>query len=61
MAALTKLYHRDLSVPQSQSLCILINGKQMTSLSLTLSELYHEYRDQDGFLYMTYMSHDVFG
>ncbi|XP_063293863.1 microtubule-associated proteins 1A/1B light chain 3C-like [Pelobates fuscus] len=50
-----------LSMPQSHSLCMLLNGKQMTSLTLTMSELYTEYHDHDGFLYMTYMLQDVFG
>ncbi|XP_044125541.1 microtubule-associated proteins 1A/1B light chain 3C-like [Bufo gargarizans] len=50
-----------LSLPPSHSLCIIVNGRQMASLSMTMLEVYAEHRDQDGFLYVTYRSHEVFG
>ncbi|KAG9475504.1 microtubule-associated proteins 1A/1B light chain 3A-like [Eleutherodactylus coqui] len=50
-----------LTLPPSHSLCILVNEFQMPSLSMTMLEVYAEHQDQDGFLYVTYKSHEVFG
>lgn len=33
----------------------------MMSLSLTLAEIYAEHSENDGFLYVTYASQEVFG
>ncbi|KAM4617850.1 microtubule-associated protein 1 light chain 3 gamma-like [Discoglossus pictus] len=50
-----------LPLAPSRSLCVLVSGRRMAGLSMTMSQVYEENRDQDGFLYVTYMSHDVFG
>ncbi|XP_063800276.1 microtubule-associated proteins 1A/1B light chain 3C-like [Pseudophryne corroboree] len=50
-----------LSLSPARALCVLVSDRQLTSLSLTMQEVYTAHRDQDGFLYMTYMSHEVFG
>ncbi|KAM4722704.1 microtubule-associated protein 1 light chain 3 gamma-like [Rhinophrynus dorsalis] len=50
-----------LPLPPSHALCVLVRGRQMTSLVMTMSQVYNENRDHDGFLYLTYMSQDVFG
>ncbi|KAM4017415.1 microtubule-associated protein 1 light chain 3 alpha-like [Anomaloglossus baeobatrachus] len=50
-----------LSLPPSHSLCVMINEHQMACLSMTMLEVYTDQRDQDGFLYVSYRSHEVFG
>lgn len=44
-----------------QALYLLVNNRSMMSLTLTLAEVYGEYADGDGFLYVTYASQEVFG
>ncbi|KAE8607391.1 hypothetical protein XENTR_v10011163 [Xenopus tropicalis] len=50
-----------LPLPPSHSLCVMVSGRQVASLAMTMSQVYSENRDQDGFLYLSYMSQDVFG
>ncbi|XP_051505064.1 microtubule-associated proteins 1A/1B light chain 3C-like [Myxocyprinus asiaticus] len=45
----------------SQALYLLISGKNMSCLSASMGEVYSQYRDPDGFLYITYASQDMFG
>ncbi|KAA0709544.1 Microtubule-associated proteins 1A/1B light chain 3C [Triplophysa tibetana] len=45
----------------SQALYLLISGKNMSCLSASMGDVYSQYRDPDGFLYMTYASQDMFG
>lgn len=44
-----------------QSLYFIINNKRVVSMSMTMQEVYDEMKDQDGFVYMTYASMDMFG
>ncbi|XP_056328756.1 microtubule-associated proteins 1A/1B light chain 3C [Danio aesculapii] len=45
----------------SQALYLLVSGKNMSCLSASMGEVYSQFRDPDGFLYMTYASQDMFG
>ncbi|XP_048341286.1 microtubule-associated proteins 1A/1B light chain 3C [Sphaerodactylus townsendi] len=40
---------------------LLVNNKSLASMSLTLAEIYQDYKDEDGFVYMTYASQEMFG
>ncbi|KTG36585.1 hypothetical protein cypCar_00022942 [Cyprinus carpio] len=45
----------------SQALYLLISGKKMSCLSASMGEVYSQFRDPDGFLYISYASQDMFG
>uniref|UniRef100_A0A673H693 Microtubule-associated proteins 1A/1B light chain 3C-like n=1 Tax=Sinocyclocheilus rhinocerous TaxID=307959 RepID=A0A673H693_9TELE len=50
-----------LTLEASQALYLLISGKNMSYLSASMGEVYSQFRDPDGFLYITYASQDMFG
>lgn len=50
-----------LGVQTGRAFYFVINNQSMASTSKTVSEVYKEHRDDDGFLYMTYASQEMFG
>jgi len=50
-----------LLLSNSQSLFLLINGKKAVSDNCLVSELYNKYKDEDGFLYLTYTTELIWG
>ncbi|UYV82963.1 hypothetical protein LAZ67_22001558 [Cordylochernes scorpioides] len=52
----------NLSPSQAFFLLVLSRGRySMATPTFTIGELYHSHQDDDGFLYFTYTSHEVFG
>uniref|UniRef100_A0A3Q3FH56 Microtubule-associated protein 1 light chain 3 gamma n=1 Tax=Labrus bergylta TaxID=56723 RepID=A0A3Q3FH56_9LABR len=45
----------------TQAFYLLINNSGLASMSLTMAQVYKDHQDEDGFLYMTYASQEVFG
>ncbi|KAJ0032936.1 hypothetical protein NQD34_000043, partial [Periophthalmus magnuspinnatus] len=45
----------------SQAFYLLINNSGLASMSLTMAQVYKEHQDEDGFVYMTYASQEMFG
>lgn len=50
-----------LRVPSSRAFYFVVNNQSLASTSKTIAEIYKEHRDEDGFLYMTYASQEMFG
>lgn len=50
-----------LQLHKDQSFFLLVEGRHMPSLSSTIEEVYGEYKAEDGFLYLQYVSQEVFG
>ncbi|XP_037006814.2 microtubule-associated proteins 1A/1B light chain 3C [Artibeus jamaicensis] len=45
----------------TEAFYLLVNDKSAVSMSATMADIYRDYRDEDGFLYMTYTSQEMFG
>ncbi len=45
----------------TQAFYLIINNRSMANMTKTLAEIYKENKDEDGFLYVTYASQEMFG
>ena len=45
----------------TQAFYLLISNSGLASMSLTMAQVYKDHQDEDGFLYMTYASQEMFG
>ncbi|KAM3848703.1 microtubule-associated protein 1 light chain 3 alpha-like [Vipera latastei] len=50
-----------LSLTATQAFYLLVNNQTLPCPSLTILEIYNNNKDEDGFLYMTYASQEMFG
>ncbi|KAM5144633.1 microtubule-associated protein 1 light chain 3 gamma [Callospermophilus lateralis] len=44
----------------TEAFYLLVN-KSLVSMNVTMAEIYRDYKDEDGFVYMTYASQETFG
>ncbi|XP_007077098.1 microtubule-associated proteins 1A/1B light chain 3C-like [Panthera tigris] len=40
---------------------LLVNNKSLVSMSVTMAEVYRDYQNEDGLVYVTYASQEMFG
>ncbi|XP_054663847.1 microtubule-associated proteins 1A/1B light chain 3C-like isoform X1 [Grus americana] len=50
-----------LCLASSQTFYLLVNNKGLPNMAVTMQELYRDNKDEDGFLYLTYASQEMFG
>lgn len=60
LTSLWSLRNRMALLP-TQAFYLLIDNSGLASMSLTMAQVYKDHQDEDGFLYMTYASQEMFG
>jgi len=58
---LINILRRRLQLNQSQSVFLIVNGRNLPATAATFSDIYRNEADPDGFLYIVYASHETFG
>ncbi|XP_036408491.1 microtubule-associated proteins 1A/1B light chain 3C-like [Megalops cyprinoides] len=61
MTQFVTIIRNRMSLMPSQAFYLLINNNGLASMSLTMAQVYKDHKDDDGFLYMTYASQEMFG
>uniref|UniRef100_A0A8C3P960 Microtubule-associated protein 1 light chain 3 gamma n=1 Tax=Chrysemys picta bellii TaxID=8478 RepID=A0A8C3P960_CHRPI len=62
MGQFVTIIRNRMALSSTQSFYLLVDGsRSLVSMSLTMTEVYTLNRDEDGFLYMTYASQEMFG
>ncbi|XP_043931595.1 microtubule-associated proteins 1A/1B light chain 3C-like [Protopterus annectens] len=61
MCQFVTIIRNRMSINATQAFYLLVNNRSLASMSLTLAEVYADNKDEDGFLYMTYASQEMFG
>uniref|UniRef100_A0A8D2P0F8 Microtubule associated protein 1 light chain 3 gamma n=1 Tax=Zosterops lateralis melanops TaxID=1220523 RepID=A0A8D2P0F8_ZOSLA len=61
MAQFITIIRSRMALTATQAFYLLVNNKSLASMSLTMAEVYRDYKDEDGFVYMTYASQEMFG
>ncbi|XP_063058249.1 microtubule-associated proteins 1A/1B light chain 3C [Engraulis encrasicolus] len=61
MTQFVTILRNRMTLMPTQAFYLLLHNQGIPSMSLTMSQVYKDYRDEDGFLYMTYASQEMFG
>ncbi|XP_014054432.2 microtubule-associated proteins 1A/1B light chain 3C [Salmo salar] len=55
------LLRSKIDLESTQALYLLVSERSMSCMSSSMGDVYSQYSDADGFLYITYASQDMFG
>ncbi|KAJ6656901.1 hypothetical protein lerEdw1_002902 [Lerista edwardsae] len=62
MGQFVTIIRKRMSITSTQAFYFLVDGnRSLINMSSTMAEVYATYQDEDGFLYMTYASQEMFG
>ncbi|XP_053565159.1 microtubule-associated proteins 1A/1B light chain 3C [Bombina bombina] len=61
MTQFINIIRNRMNLSATQAFYLLVDNRNLPSMSITISELYRDHKDEDGFLYMTYASQEMFG
>lgn len=61
IATIFCLLKKNLKLSGNQALFLIANGKIQLTMEMELGKVYEDYKDDDGFLYLTYSSEEVYG
>ncbi|KAJ7307606.1 hypothetical protein JRQ81_009646 [Phrynocephalus forsythii] len=62
MGQFVTIIRNRMSISPTQAFYFLVNGsRSLVNMSSTMAEVYATFKDEDGFLYMTYASQEMFG
>ena len=61
LAQFVYVIKKRINVGPEQAIYIFLNDKTLATPTYTLSQLYNEFRDNDGFLYLDYAGENAFG
>nr|XP_026693125.1 LOW QUALITY PROTEIN: microtubule-associated proteins 1A/1B light chain 3C-like [Ciona intestinalis] len=61
MSQFATIIRNRMSVGSSQAVYLTVDSRHMPGMALTMAEIYNDNLDEDGFLYMTYASQEMFG
>ncbi|XP_076359826.1 microtubule-associated protein 1 light chain 3 gamma-like [Tachypleus tridentatus] len=61
MSQFVTILRSRMQLKSSRAFYVIINNKSMSSMSMSLAEVYKDNKDDDGFLYVTYASQEMFG
>jgi microtubule-associated protein 1 light chain len=61
MSQFVTIIRNRMELNENQAFYLLIDDKGIASMSMTLAEIYDKKKSNDGFLYMSYASQEMFG
>uniref|UniRef100_UPI00358EB6F1 microtubule-associated proteins 1A/1B light chain 3C-like n=1 Tax=Myxine glutinosa TaxID=7769 RepID=UPI00358EB6F1 len=61
MSQFVTIIRNRMSLRPTQAFYLMVNRRSLASMSSSMAELYAEHQDEDGFLYVTYASQEMFG
>ena len=61
MAQFTVIVRKRISLTDKETLFLFINDQTLATGSESVSNLYDQHKDEDGFLYISYCNENVFG